>query len=77
MPFTGSVFGQERFSYNGKIQCWNSITTANEFFSASGDMEANNEVNRLLNNNTGYRGKGCRIIELTSNAPQKQQASTS
>ena len=77
MTFTGSVFAQERYSYNAKIQCGNSSTTANEFFSASSDIEAKNEVSRLLNNNTGYRGKSCRLIELTSNAPQKQQASTS
>ena len=48
-------------------------TTNNEYFSASNDMEAKNEVMKIMNNNTGYRGRGCKLIELTSNKPKPQQ----
>lgn len=66
------------YSYNARIQCGNSSTTNNEYFSAANDMEAKNEVMRIINNNTGYRGRGCKLIELTSNKPQpKQQQSRS
>lgn len=36
-------------------------------------MEAKNEVMRILNSNTSYRGRGCKLIELTSNKPQPQR----
>jgi hypothetical protein len=29
-------------------------------------MEAENEARRIINNNTGYRGRGCEIIEMLS-----------
>jgi hypothetical protein len=45
----------------------------NEYFYASTDMEAKNEVMRILSSNTSYRGRGCKLIELTSNKPQPQQ----
>ena len=71
------AFAQKNYSYNARIQCGNSSVTNNEYFSARSDMEARNEVMRLLNNNTGYRGKGCQLIELTSDAPQNRRSSNS
>ena len=68
--FASGAIAQSNFLYNARIQCGNSSATNNEYFRASNDMEARNEVTRLLNNNTGYRGKGCRLIELTSDAPR-------
>ena len=66
------------YGYNVRIQCGNSNVTNNEYFSAANDMEARNEVMRLLNNRTDYRGRGCRLIELTSDRPQpKRQQSRS
>ena len=73
----GAAIGQTNFSYNARIQCGNSSVTNNEYFSARNDMEAKNEVMRLLNNSTGYRGKACRLVELTSDAPQKRTTSNS
>ncbi len=71
-------FANPSYSYNARIQCGNSSTTNNEYFSAANDMEAKNEVMRIINNNTSYRGRGCKLIELTSNKPQpKQQQSRS
>ena len=71
-------YAQKRYSYNARIQCGNSSTTNNEYFYASNDMEAKNEVMRLMNNNTGYKGRGCKLVELTSDKPQsKQQQSKS
>ena len=65
-------------SYNARIQCGNSNSTNNEYFSAANDIEAKNEVMRILNNNTGYKGRGCKLIELISNESQpKQQQSKS
>jgi len=61
------------YSYNARIQCGNSSTTNTEYFSAANDMEAKNEVLRILNYNTGYKGRGCKLIELTSNKPQAMQ----
>lgn len=71
-------YANPSYSYNARIQCGNSSTTNNEYFSAANDMEAKNEVMRIINNNTGYRGRGCKLLELTSNKPQtKQQQSKS
>ena len=68
-------FAENRYSYNARIQCGsNNSVTNNEYFYASNDMEAKNEVMRILNNNTGYRGRGCKLIELTSNKPQPQRS---
>ncbi len=68
--FSVLSIAQTKFLYNANIQCGNSNSTNNEYFRAVNDMEARNEVTRLLNNNTGYRGKGCGLIELTSDAPK-------
>lgn len=62
-----------KYSYNARIQCSNSTSTNNEYFYASNDLEAKNEVMRLLNNNTGYKGRGCKLIELTSDKPRPRQ----
>lgn len=71
-------YAEKRYSYNARIQCGNSSSTNNEYFYASNDMEAKNEVMRLMNNNTSYRGRGCRLIELNSDKPQpKRQQSKS
>jgi hypothetical protein len=59
-------YANPSYSYNARIQCGNSSTTNNEYFSAANDMEAKNEARRILNNNTGYRGKGCQITEMHS-----------
>jgi hypothetical protein len=65
-------------SYNARIQCSNSTSINNEYFSATNDIEAKNIVMRILNNNTGYKGRGCKLIELISNESQpKQQQSKS
>ena len=74
---SGVASARPSFSYNARIQCGNTSVTNNEYFSAKNDMEARNEVMRLLNNNTGYRGKGCKLIELTSDAPQNRSSSNS
>ena len=66
-------YAQKRYSYNARIQCGNSSTTNNEYFYASNDMEAKNEVMRLMNNNTGYKGRGCKLVELNSDKPQPRQ----
>jgi hypothetical protein len=66
-------YAENRYSYNATIQCSKSTTTNSEYFSASNDMEAKNEVMKIMNNNTGYRGRGCKLIELTSNKPKPQQ----
>ena len=67
-------FAENRYSYNARIQCGsNNSVTNNEYFYASTDMEAKNEVMRILNSNTSYRGRGCKLIELTSNKPQPQR----
>lgn len=66
-------YAENRYSYNARIQCGNSSTSNNEYFSASNDMEAKNEVMKIMNKNTGYRGRGCKLIELTSNKPKPQQ----
>jgi len=68
-----AIYAENRYSYNARIQCGNSSTTNNEYFYASNDMEAKNEVLRLMNNNTGYKGRGCKLIELTSDKPQSRQ----
>lgn len=69
-----SSFADNRHSYNARIQCGsNNSVTNNEYFYASTDMEAKNEVMRILNSNTSYRGRGCKLIELTSNKPQPQR----
>ena len=70
-----SSFADNRYSYNARIQCGsNNSVTNNEYFYASTDMEAKNEVMRILNSNTSYRGRGCKLIELTSNKPQPQRS---
>ena len=67
-------FAENRYSYNARIQCGsNNSVTNNEYFYASTDMEAKNEVMRILNSNTSYRGRSCKLIELTSNKPQPQR----
>ena len=69
-----SSFADNRYSYNARIQCGsNNSVTNNEYFYASTDMEAKNEVMRIMNSNTSYRGRGCKLIELTSNKPQPQR----
>ena len=69
-----SSFADNRYSYNARIQCGsNNSVTNNEYFYASTDMEAKNEVMRILNSNTSYRGRGCKLIDLTSNKPQPQK----
>ena len=69
-----SAFSATSYSYNARIQCGsNTSITNNEYFYAANDIEAKNEVMRLLNNRTDYRGRGCRLIELTSNKPQPMQ----
>ena len=69
-----SSFADNRYSYNARIQCGsNNSVTNNEYFYASTDMEAKNEVMRLMNSNTSYRGRGCKLIDLTSNKPQPQK----
>ena len=69
-----SAFAENRYSYNARIQCGsNNSVTNNEYFYASTDMEAKNEVMRILNSNTSYRGRGCKLIDLTSNKPQPQK----
>ena len=68
-------FAENRYSYNARIQCGsNNSVTNNEYLYASTDMEAKNEVMRILNSNTGYKGRGCKLIELTSNKPQPQRS---
>lgn len=68
------AFSATSYLYNARIQCGNNTSiTNNEYFSAANDMEAKNEVVRLLNNRTDYRGRGCRLIELTSNKPEPKQ----
>ena len=70
-----SSFADNRYSYNARIQCGsNNSVTNNEYFYASTDMEAKNEVMRILNSNTSYRGRGCKLIDLTSNKPQPQRS---
>lgn len=71
------AFAQSNYSYNARIQCGNSSSTNNEYFRAKNDTEAKNEVMRLINSNTGYRGKGCRLVELTSDAPMNKSSSNS
>lgn len=66
-------FANPRHSYNAQIKCGSNNTIHNEYFSASNDMEAKNEVRRILNNNSGYSGRGCNLISLTSNKPQPSQ----
>ena len=73
--FQTSALADNRYSYNARIQCGNNNSvTNNEYFYASTDMEAKNEVMRILNSNTSYRGRGCKLIELTSNKPQPQRS---
>ena len=72
--FQTSALADNRYSYNARIQCGNNNSvTNNEYFYASTDMEAKNEVMRILNSNTSYRGRGCKLIDLTSNKPQPQK----
>ena len=72
--FQTSALADNRYSYNARIQCGSSNSvTNNEYFYASTDMEAKNEVMRILNSNTSYRGRGCKLVELTSNKPQPQR----
>ena len=69
-----SSSAENRYSYNARIQCGsNNSVTNNEYFYASTDMEAKNEVMRIMNSNTSYRGRGCKLIDLTSNKPQPQK----
>lgn len=76
--FVNHSYAEKRYSYNARIQCRNSSASNSEYFYASNDMEAKNEIIRLLNNNTSYKGKGCKLIELVSNKPQpKEQQSKS
>lgn len=79
LAVTQYAFAAPSYSYNARIQCGNNTSiTNNEYFSAANDMEAKNEVMRRLNNRTDYRGRGCRLIELTSDKPQsKHQQSKS
>ena len=72
--FQTSALADNRYSYNARIQCGNNNSvTNNEYFYASTDMEAKNEVMQILNSNTSYRGRGCKLIDLTSNKPQPQK----
>ena len=72
--FKTSALADNRYSYNARIQCGNNNSvTNNEYLYASTDMEAKNEVMRILNSNTSYRGRGCKLIDLTSNKPQPQK----
>lgn len=41
-------YANSSYSYNARIQCGNSSTTNNEYFSAANDMEAKNEVMRII-----------------------------
>jgi hypothetical protein len=56
----------QRRSYELKIQCAGSSAGHIHYFSADSDLEAQNEARRIMNNNSGYRGKSCQIAELTS-----------
>ena len=72
--FQPTAHADNRYSYNARIQCGNvNSVTNNEYFYASTDMEAKNEVMRIMNSNTSYRGRGCKLIDLTSNKPQPQK----
>lgn len=75
--FSGPAFAQSSFSYHARIQCGSGSVTYSEYFSAKSDLEARNEVMRLLNHHTGYRGKGCQLIELNSDAAQNRHSSNS
>lgn len=57
---------QQSKSYEVRIQCGNSSSGSTEYFSANSDLEAENEARRILNNNTGYKGRGCQITEMNS-----------
>ena len=53
MLLQSSAHAEERYSYNARIQCGNSTgITNNENFYASTDMEAKNEVMRIMGSNT-------------------------
>lgn len=74
MLLQGSAYAEERYSYSARIQCGNnSGITNNENFYASTDMEAKNEVMRIMGSNTSYRGKNCKLIDVVSSRPQQQQ----
>ena len=74
IAFQALALSDNRYSYNARIQCGsNNSVTNNEYFYASTDMEAKNEVMRIMNSNTSYRGRGCKLIDLTSNKQQPKQ----
>lgn len=63
----------DSYTYSARIQCGNSSVTNAEYFLAANDMDAKNEVMRLLKNRTDYRGRACRLIDLTSDKPHSMK----
>lgn len=52
-------------TYEVRIKCpQNPNVTDSKYISANSDLEAQNEAARILENNTAYRGKGCRIVSI-------------
>jgi hypothetical protein len=52
-------------TYEVRIKCpQNPNVTESKYISANSDLEAQNEAMRILENNTAYRGKGCRIVSI-------------
>ena len=52
-------------SYEVRIKCpQNPNITESRYINANSDLEALNEANRILESNTSYQGKGCRIISV-------------
>jgi hypothetical protein len=76
LAFQATAYSDDLYSYVARIRCGkNSNITYNEYFAASNDAEANDEVKKNILKNDKYRGKDCKLAELVSDKPHSQSSS--
>ena len=74
--FQATANSDDVYSYIAKIRCGkNSSIIYKEYFVASNDTEANDEVTKNILKSTKYRGKDCKLAELVSDKPHSQSSS--
>ena len=76
LAFQATAYSDDMYSYIAKIRCGkNSSITYNEYFAASNDTEANDEVTKKILKSAKYRGKNCILAELVSDKPHSKSSS--
>jgi hypothetical protein len=68
-------FANDVYSYTAKIRCYGNIFTTKEYISAADDTEATAEVAKILKTKDSYKGKDCKMVEVTSDKPHSQSSS--